>query len=238
MKRSTKVTEKLDTFDVISNFIKGYLTKDWHNSNPKLQELLNCLRDISSQLKSFIKGNEEWRLRFPQMVNCFIDCDYDTTTSNSDKEQQKHRDDSPMRSSSSEEEEYDSIFVKFSLVADGLFDTEKNYEWYSIILFLTYAAEVASYLAKKYTDERDEEECNRVVSHITACIAQYIDENLLEWIESQESGWLSIKQIQETAETDAGMRFPEWTQTSKYATVGALFAIAAGLYISSKFSIH
>lgn len=134
----------------------------------------------------------------------------------------------------------------FSRIADELFSDDVT--WGRIVTFLVYAGE----LATKVTQQtEDASKIPTTISMIIENICKYFDEKLLQWIEQQDNGWMSIIAYQNEIQSDEGKGLLANGHSAESAdesnntrcmrqviSVAAFAAIIGGLYMCSKLSVQ
>lgn len=175
---------------------------------PKLAEVLNNLNEISRELLQFIRDGS-YNNKFDEMTATFI----------------------PVKTSSDSH----NIFIKFSLVADGLF-ADTRIDWINIVTFLTFGAEVACRVVREIKND-NKGECCEIVLQIISCMCKYVDEYLMHWIMEQDGDWLSLSQVSNTTRVRQFNNNHNKT-LGQYLGIGALVTLICGLYICSKFSVQ
>lgn len=110
-------------------------------------------------------------------------------------------------------------------IADELFSQGIN--WSHIVTFLVFCAE----LQCRSLEISNNTNGARLRSLLNNWICKYIDENLMQWIDEQEGGWLDVTAIITERENKK-------KSIRNYMSVAAIAAFVGGLYLCSKFTAH
>lgn len=181
----------------------------------KLEQVSTYLNEISKELFDFIRDGS-YNSRFDEMTSTFMQINTSNNNINSDA---------------------NNTFIKFTLVADGLF-AGSRIDWINIVTFLSFGADVACRVIKEIKKD-NKKECYEVVLQIISCMCRYIDKNLMKWIMEQDGDWLSLKQVTNGSGTRARHFNDSHNKTiGQYLGIGALVALLGGLYICSRFSVQ
>lgn len=187
--------------------------RDAPEYSEELRKVSYYLNEISDELYDFIRENI-YSTRFDEIIKTFLKAN--NLLANQDPE-------------------FENLYRKFQIVADSLFS---EFNWYCVITFLTFGAEVACQLVREMRSRRrgDRKKTDDKVFLVLACMSRYIDLVLMEYIDSQEERWLSVREIFKPPQAvEPKKHFKSWGQ---YVGLGALVALAGGLYICSKISVQ
>lgn len=175
----------------------------------QLEDICTSLNKIANQLQTFI-GNT-FSGRFEELTNPLIPKLFELDERN--------------------------FFAASKEVADELF--LQGISWSHIVTFLVYNAELASKAIELSKRERNIEKGAKMVSQVVDCVCRYFDTCLMQWINQQEDGWMSVKKYEAATVNQNYYPFRDYANVlgiKQYLGVAAVAVVLGGLFLCSKLS--